>query len=210
MLWDSGLSDDIAKHKDGITAREGKFHMQVKKPFLVQLANMGLYPKDFSFIAFSHYHSDHVGNANAFKGVTQLIQQEEYDAAYGDTPEKFGFNPKVYEELKNGPFVKLTGDHDVFGDGSVVIKRAIGHTPGHQALFVDLAKTGPLLISGDLYHFADNRVHQRVPVFNFSAEESKKSMVAIENFVAIKKATMWIEHDFEQNSTLRHAPEYYE
>jgi N-acyl homoserine lactone hydrolase len=57
----------------------------------------------------------------------------------------------------------------VFGDSSVVIKSAPGHTPGHQVLFLRLPKTGPVVLSGDLYHFAKNRQYRRMPLSNFDA-----------------------------------------
>lgn len=210
LLWDSGLSDELAKKPEGLDVMGGNFHLSVRKPFLEKLADIGILPKDITFIAFSHFHSDHVGNANAFSGSTLLIQKEEYQAAFSDEPEKFRYTPQTYMKLKHTPAKLLQGDYDVFGDGSVVIKRAIGHTPGHQVLFVRLPKTGPILLSGDLYHFADNRTYKRVPIFNFNQEESKKSIEEIEAFVRETNAKMWIQHDYPQIFALRHAPLFYE
>ena len=43
--------------------------------------------------------------------------------------------PQLYAGLKAGRDVLLEQDeHDVFGDGTVVIKAAPGHSPGHQVL----------------------------------------------------------------------------
>lgn len=47
-------------------------------------------------------------------------------------------------------------DKDVFGDGSVVILRTPGHTPGHQALLVRLQEKGPVVLVGDAAHFHEN------------------------------------------------------
>lgn len=49
----------------------------------------------------------------------------------------------------------IDGDHDVFGDGGVRLILTPGHTPGHQVPFVQLPKTGPVILSGDLYHFPE-------------------------------------------------------
>ncbi len=166
LIWDTGLPDQIGK--DGIDAFEGQFHMSVTHPYADQLAEIDVDPGDIKLLAISHFHSDHTGNANLFKNAQLIIQQEEYDAAFGAEPEKFGFNPASYSEIDRDKIKILEGDYDVFGDGSVVIKRAVGHTPGHQMLFVKLPQTGPVLLSGDLYHFTSNREHQRVPAFNFS------------------------------------------
>jgi N-acyl homoserine lactone hydrolase len=210
LLWDSGINDEIANMPEGYSARDGKLMYRQKTPLLPQLAALNIKPHDIETIAFSHFHSDHVGNANAFAGAKLLIQDEEYIAAFGPDAKKYGFDPKFYGHINEGPVKLLMGDYDVFGDGSVVIKRAVGHTPGHQALFVRLPKTGPVLLTGDLYHFAKNRKYRRVPIFNFDKEQTLKSMADIEKFIKDNNAQVWIQHDFEQSKKIKKAPYYYE
>src|SRR5262245_61814204 len=101
-------------------------------------------------------------------------------------------------------------DHDVFGDGKVVIKSSPGHTPGHQSLFLKLAKTGPVLLSGDLYHYPEEMTLKVVPGFDFNKEQTAKSRAAIEDFVAKNKAQLWIQHDATAGKTRKIAPEFYE
>ena len=208
MIWDTGLPDQIGEQ--GIDAFEGKFHMSVSHPLSEQLAQINVDPGDIKLLGISHFHSDHTGNANLFKNAELIIQQEEYDAAFGEQPEQYGFNPASYSELDRSKIKIVEGDYDVYGDGSVIIKRAVGHTPGHQMLFLKLAETGPVFLSGDLYHFTSNRVHQRVPAFNFSKEQTLESMKAMEAFSKENGAQMWIQHDKEQNETIRHSPEFYQ
>ena len=98
----------------------------------------------------------------------------------------------------------------VFGDGTVVIKRTVGHTPGHQALFLKLPKSGNILLSGDLAHYTDNWEHMRVPSFNFNKEQSIKSMEDTAKFLKDNNAVLWIQHDLEQNAGIKHVPAYYE
>lgn len=209
LLWDTGLPDGIAK-MPGASMKNGPFTLSVETPFVAQLKRMGFAPERIRYVAFSHMHGDHAGNANAFSASTVLMQQAEYDAAFGPHPEKFRFNPNTYGKLKNSKFIKLHGDYDVFGDGSVVIKSTPGHTPGHQSLFVRLPKSGPVLLSGDLVHFEDNWVHKRVPVFNFSKKESLQSMAKMETFLKETGAKLLIQHDAEQNRNVPHAPQAYE
>ena len=76
--------------------------------------------------------------------------------SFGPEPAKYGFNPATYDKLRNNPVVKLNGDKDVFGDSLVTIMSTPGHTPGHQSLLLRLAKTGTLVLSGDLAHFQSN------------------------------------------------------
>lgn len=130
--------------------------MSVKKTLASQYQAVGVAPGAVNYLGLSHLHGDHIGNVALFSGATLLMQKEEYDSAFGPDAAKYGNDPTTYPTLASNPAKKLEGDFDVFGDGTVVVKRATGHTPGHQALFVRLPKTGDVLLSGDLVHFADN------------------------------------------------------
>jgi len=98
----------------------------------------------------------------------------------------------------------------VFGDGTVVIKTAPGHTPGHQMLFLRLKKFGPLLLEGDLYHLPEERTLDRVPTFDFDAAMTRATRVKTEAFLKETGAVMWIQHDPPTNEKIRKAPKFYE
>ncbi|MFY0702056.1 MAG: N-acyl homoserine lactonase family protein [Bermanella sp.] len=208
MIWDTGLPD--ALEGKGGEAFGGKLLLTVTNPLSKQLDEINVNPQQVDFIGISHFHGDHTGNANLFENASLFIQQAEYDAAFGEDPSKFGFNPPSYAQLDKSKIKVLDGDHDVFGDGSVVIKAAPGHTPGHQVLFLNLDETGPVVLSGDLYHFTKNREHKRVPSFNFDKEQTLAAMDVIEQFVDAEGAQFWIQHDKEQNQTIKHSPEFYQ
>ena len=101
-------------------------------------------------------------------------------------------------------------DHDVFGDGTVVIKTAPGHTPGHQMLFLRLKYFGPLLLEGDLYHLPEERTLDRVPSFDFDGAMTRATRVKTEAFLEETGAQMWIQHDPPTHAKLRKAPAYYD
>jgi glyoxylase-like metal-dependent hydrolase (beta-lactamase superfamily II) len=204
LLWNTGLPDALAQLPGG--TRVGPYTLHRTKTLLSQLQETGYSPDSIRYVGFSHMHPDHSGNGNAFAQSTILMQQEEYDAAFGPEPEKYRFNPQNYSQLKNAKVVKLTGDYDVFGDGSVVIKRTPGHTPGHQSLFVRLPQSGAILLSGDLVHFRDNWDNKRVPAFNFSREETLQSMAKMEAFMQQTGAKLLIEHDPDDYAKVPHAP----
>jgi glyoxylase-like metal-dependent hydrolase (beta-lactamase superfamily II) len=210
LLWNTGLNDQISKNPDGEDVAGGAIHVWVKKHLVDQLRQIGIETKDITYLSLSHLHQDHAGNANLFTAPTLILQEEEYDAGFGPDPLKYRFNPLFYGKLKDSQVIKLKGDFDVFGDGTVIILRAPGHTPGHQCLFVKLNRTGPLLLSGDLWHWAAQREHKRVPSFNFDRDMTLASMEVIERFIAAQGAQVWIEHDFEQNQGIDLAPKYYE
>ncbi|MBE7419663.1 MAG: N-acyl homoserine lactonase family protein [Ideonella sp.] len=209
MLWDSGFSDALAANPDG---QAGPMNMRMKRSVTLvsQLAAVGVKPEQITAIAFSHSHADHVGNANLFANATLYMQQAEYDLAFGPEPAKSGFNPALYDKLRHNPMVKLSGDKDVFGDGSVVILSTPGHTAGHQSLLVRLPKAGAVVLSGDLAHFRENFELRRVPRFNFSAEQSQASMERVARLLQSERAQLWINHDSAQNATLPHAPKFVE
>ncbi len=209
LLWDTGLSDELVKTPEGITFMDA-FVLRSTRTLASQLNEIGYKSETIKYLGISHMHGDHVGNVNLFPRATLLMQKEEYDAAFGSEPGKYGFDPATYSTLRSNPLQTLEGDYDVFGDGTVIIKRMLGHTPGHQALYVKLPKSGNILLSGDLVHYTDNWVHKRVPVFNFDKEQSVKTMEDTEKFLKENHAVLWIQHDLEQNAGIKHAPAYYD
>jgi glyoxylase-like metal-dependent hydrolase (beta-lactamase superfamily II) len=210
MLWDTGMSDAIANMPDGLKAAGGLLTLRVTKTLASQLSELGVAPTDISRLAISHFHGDHCGNANMFTAATLYIQQPEYEAAFGPEPAKFNFSPNLYDKLRANPVVKLNGDHDVFGDGSVVILSTPGHTPGHQSLLVRLPKTGAVVLSGDMVHFEENWVNRRVPARNYNREQSLQSMDRVAAVLSEKNAELWINHDKAQSDRIPRAPEFVE
>ncbi len=206
LLWDLGLP---------LTVKRGEFSMEegsatLERTIEEQLAELGLTRHDVDWVAPSHLHFDHCGQAPSFADRPWLIQRAEVEAAFADPVVVPFYDPRIYESIRDSDITRLDGDHDVFGDGRVVIKSTPGHTPGHQILFVDLAETGPIVLSGDLYHYPANRTLRRPPLFNVDRELTLRSMDETEAFLAETGATLWIEHDAKLAATLRKLPEYYE
>jgi glyoxylase-like metal-dependent hydrolase (beta-lactamase superfamily II) len=182
----------------------------LRKLLMAQLAEAGYSAADITHLAFSHYHYDHTANANAFAGATWLVRQVERDAMFAE-PAPAVTRPSSYAALRNSKTVIVsTDEHDVFGDGAVVLKQAAGHTPGHQVLYVKLSRTGGVVLSGDLYHFPEARTLKRVATFDFDQALTPVSREAIEAFLTTTGAQLWIQHDFVGNGRLKKAPEYYD
>ena len=207
LLWDGGLPSATAE-TDGWQG-EGTL-MRLDRTLNEQLADIGLDMSSFDFMAFSHMHFDHVGVANEVDGATFIIQGAEYDAAFADPVTMPGANPSLYDKLKDVDRVLIDGDHDVFGDGRVRIISAPGHTPGHQVLFIDLANTGPVVLSGDLYHFAISRAEKRVPQFNTDRDATLESMDRVEALLVQTGAELWIEHELARFEQLKKSPSNYD
>ena len=208
MLWDSGNPDRLAALPDGLTNPQGTITAFMRKPLVESLREIGVAPADIQHFAMSHGHGDHSGNANLFHTATLYMQAAEHDAVFGSEPQKYGFIPANFERLRGAKLVKLQGDHDVFGDGSVVIKPAPGHTPGHQVLVVRLPKTGPVMLSGDMVHFTYSWNNRVVPPFNFDVPQSLRSIDAMKDYVARTGTQLWINHDMEQSSKIPKSPQF--
>jgi N-acyl homoserine lactone hydrolase len=175
-----------------------------------QLAEVGYSPGDITYLALSHYHYDHTANANQFASATWLVREQERDAMFAATPPAVT-QPSTYAALRNSKTIIIkTDDYDVFGDGTVVIKSAPGHTPGHQMLYLKLPKTGSVLLSGDLYHYPEERALDRVPTFEFDANKTRETRAVTEAFLRNSRAQLWIQHDLKANARLKKAPNYYE
>ncbi len=185
-------------------------YVTLAKSLKRQLAEAGYAPTDISYVAMSHYHYDHTANTNDFAGATWLVRQVERDTMFADQPPD-NVQRATFDRLRNSRTVIIkTDDYDVFGDGSVLIKWAPGHTPGHQVLFVKLAKTGPVLLSGDLYHYPEERTLDRVPTFEFDPGQTRRTRSAIDAFLKKSRAQLWIQHDFMANAALKKGPAFYD
>jgi N-acyl homoserine lactone hydrolase len=208
LMWDVGAIPDTAfqDHHTPVT----QSYFTSTRTLKSQLAEIGYAPADITYLGLSHYHGDHVANSNEFASSTWLVRQVERDAMFADKPPALS-DPNNYSLLKNSKTVILTTEeYDVFGDGKVIIKYAPGHTPGHQVLILKLAKTGNVMLAGDLYHYPEERKLNRIPTFEFNKEESLASRAMIEEYVKKTNTQLWIEHDFVGNAKLKKSPQYYE
>ena len=207
LIWDTGLGDGLAQQgevavAEGITAR-------VEVTLEAQLRQLDLAPSDIEFLALSHLHFDHTSNAPLFAQSTYLVSRAGLDWARG-TPTPFGVNPDSLAVLDSAKTQLLDLDHDVFGDGSVRILRAPGHTPGHQVLMLQLPGTGTVILSGDLYHSRDNYRFSRVPAFNHSRADTLASFDRIAGLMKEHAARLVIQHAPEDFAALPRFPAYLE
>jgi N-acyl homoserine lactone hydrolase len=206
LMWDAGVIPDSAFQAGKPAALSmDSDKVTSPKPLLPQLAALGYPPQNITYVAFSHYHSDHIANANAFAGSTWLVHPAEREAMFAAKPDR----QSAYDQLRHSKIVSLPdADYDVFGDGTVVIKYAPGHTPGHQVLALKLPKTGPVLIAGDLWHYAAERHASSAPEGEANGQQTLASRAAMEAYLKQSGAQLWIEHDPKTFQRLKKAPDY--
>lgn len=204
LIWDTGNALDGSPRAPKVSLVE-------------QLARIGVAPDAIEFVGISHHHGDHTGQLASFPKATLLIGQGDWDDVRPPKP-PLGGNVQAHE-ARRAPFVPWTlGDgkvepltrdrHDVFGDGSVVMLNLPGHTPGHHALLVKLAKKGNVLLTGDVTHFHENYRSDGVPTWNTSRADSIASLDRFRKAAKNLKASVIIQHDPRDVAKLPAFPEF--
>jgi len=217
LIWDVGAVPDSEWQSTGksvvhqLSLPDGQTRdILLRRALGEQLSEVGYPPSKIRYVALSHYHYDHTANANLFAESTWLVRPVERDAMFA-TPAPGTTRPETYSRMRNAKTILIeTDQYDIFGDASVIIKFAPGHTPGHQMLFIRLKNTGPVLLSGDLYHFPQEKTLNRFPVFEFDKGQTRRTRLELDDFLKTTGASLWIQHDFIANGKLRKAPEFYD
>jgi N-acyl homoserine lactone hydrolase len=215
LMWDSGAIQDGSWTPTGravvrrlVLSSGQDRQVTLRAPLIAQLAAAGAAPEKITYFALSHEHWDHVANANAFAAATWLVPRAQRDAMFPPSSSEPP-HPSTYAALRNSKAITIAGDHDVFGDGTVVIKPTPGHTPGHQVLYVKLARTGGVVLSGDLYHYPEERTLKRLPTGD-DQQQTQQSRDSLDAFLTRAGAQLWIQHDLTAHATLKKAPAYYD
>ena len=189
MIWDTGFAAAIKGQSKDL----GDLVIHLDSTLAEQLAQVGLKPADIDVVGISHEHADHTGQAAQFPQARLVIGAEDFEKVM--KPGGPGQPSPIEPWLKEGAKVTAaTSDVDIFGDGSVVALRLPGHTHGHLALLVKLA-SGPVLLTGDLYHSTMSREKRGVPPFNTSRDETLASMDRFEALAKKLGAKVIIQHE---------------
>jgi N-acyl homoserine lactone hydrolase len=161
-------------------------------------------PAKIDFVINSHLHFDHVGGNGLIPNATVVVQKREWEAAHdAETAAKVGFNK---DDISYGhPVKQVEGEHDLFGDGSVVTIPTYGHTPGHQSLKVRTEK-GEIVLTGDACYFCRTLRERRLPRFVYDRGAMLGSLDRLE---ALEKgsAKLIFGHDLEFWKDIPQAPE---
>ena len=183
MVWDTGYLPGSVKNA-------------TNKPIVDLLKQINVDPDQVKYVGISHFHADHTGQLAPFKNATLLIGKGDWDGVTATPPmggaNLTGFKVWISEKRKVEP---LSADKDVFGDGSVIVLRTPGHTPGHQSLLVRLKEKGAVVLIGDLTHFRENYASNGVPGFNYDRAQTIASLERVKEIEKNLKATVIIQHD---------------
>lgn len=206
LLFDTGLPDShvgrpIWENKPG-------YEGILKTVSLTgELANIGVTAPMITYLAISHSHWDHVGNANDYAGSTWLARKAERDVMFG--PNASAMAKPWYDRLARARTQYIDGDYDVFGDGKVVLLSTPGHTPGHQSLYVKLARTGGVVVTGDLYHYTAERTKGLMPPREQTLE-TPASRKKVEEFLTRTHSQLFMGHAIDWYQNAVKAPGWYD
>lgn len=191
MLWDAGLPRSLIGKPEVSESQT----ISLSTSILDQLTTLEIRPEQVTRVGVSHYHGDHTGQAEDFPSATLLIGRADFEALAAQ-PADPNLEPQLLKTWISGkaPVVRVDRDYDVFGDGRVTILAMPGHTPGHTALLVRL-DGGSFLLTGDLYHFADQIPESRVSGNATDPLAAKLSMARFQAIARETGATMIVQHD---------------
>lgn len=207
VLFDTGV--DCYAHQDPV-AKLGK---RVAAAFALrsapdenpvdQLATVGLTPGDIAIVINSHFHFDHCGCNTLFPRATFIVQRAEMDMAQAP---KSPYNRAYWDHPFDYRIVD--GEHDVFGDGAVVLIPTPGHTAGHQSLRVRAAPGVEFVLTADACYSKAHLDREIIP----HAGAAWKPDLMVETFGRLRAlqerqgCRLIFGHDPEQWATMPHAP----
>jgi N-acyl homoserine lactone hydrolase len=214
LMWDTGVPEGTIGDPKGWSTLPKLIVYHLDRTITSQLAEIGLKTSDIDFVALSHTHGDHIGNVKLFPDATVLMQRAEYNWINSGPLKDPNLNQLVSlaRQLMGHPskLKLIDGDLDVFGDGSVTLVSTPGHTPGSQSLLVHLAKSGYIVLSGDVVHLEESFEKNKVPALNVDRAQSLASMQRVRDIMQKYSAKLFINHDKAQADQLKLIPAFYD
>ena len=165
VLFDTGMHPDCqhnpATRVGARVAGLFSFDYRPGEEISARLEAIDRDPAKVDIIINSHFHFDHVGGNALIPNAVMVVQKSEWEA--GMDPEIAalrGFNRDDFD--LGHKVIQIDGEHDLFGDGSVLCLPTYGHTPGHQSLRVRLA-SGDVVLAADACYFCRTLRERRLP-----------------------------------------------
>jgi glyoxylase-like metal-dependent hydrolase (beta-lactamase superfamily II) len=187
-----------------------------------QLEKAGYKISDVNYVVLGHMHLDHAGNVGKFPSATLVYQRDEIINAFWPKPgfagpyipgDLAGLRSPVGSNLPNKQkVIELDGDLDLFGDGSIMIHRNVGHTPGSEMVLVHLPKTGAIVLTSDAAYLPENLDKDLLPSIGLAYDPAGilRGYQWIKHLRDSEGAQIFMAHDAEGFKQHKHSPEFYE
>ncbi len=153
LLIDAGFSHDVLPHIPKLIQLGGRPEIGV--PAAEQLRASGYDFARLRGVIPTHAHWDHIAGLSELPGVPVWLNTAEQQFIADGGKDSALMRSYTDVEINrydfaDGAYLGFARSHDVWGDGSVVIVEAPGHTPGSIIVFVTLPSTKRYAFIGDL------------------------------------------------------------
>ena len=205
LLFDTGISCDALADPAGRLGKRVAALFRIRsragEDAVSQLATLGIRPDDIRFVVNSHFHFDHCGCNASFPRAQFLVQRAELALARA---ERNRYNAKDWDHPLD--YCELDGEHDVFGDGSVVVLPTPGHTAGHQSLWIREGGR-QFVLTSDACYTREHLEKTILPSNTFNAGRMTDSLALLRGMRDRQGVELLYGHDAEQWRALPHAPQ---
>ena len=207
VLFDSGVHPAMRTDPESRLGEvAGSFQVQMTADDHIErrLATIGMKPSDIDIVAQSHLHFDHAGGLEWVRHAPVLVQRDELE---------FALDPPIYQRDiyvqadfdHDLDWQQLDGDHDIFGDGRVVVLSTPGHTRGHQSLMVKLDSQVVILLADAAYLLAKMRA-RLLPGILWSPDAMIATWDRVEELEREHDALLMTTHDLDYEERVKLAP----
>ena len=199
MLWDTGLPASLLGAPQDTDAAMAP---TLARTVVDQLGEIGVKPADISIVGISHNHFDHLGQAADFSQARMLIGKGDLDGLRADPP-PFGVESALVAPwlTGGGALEPVSGDKDVFGDGSVVMLATPGHTADRLSVLVEDGDA-TIFLAGDTAYSETLMLSGKVDGVSPKAAVSAATLAATRQF-ALERPTIYLPtHDPESAARL--------
>ena len=176
VVFDAGMHPELQRSNERLGRTKALFELDYHagEEIGARLESVEVAPERVDFLVNSHLHFDHAGGNAMLPNARLVVQRAEWEATR--VPELIaanGYNPDDFDHGHD--LVLAEGEHDLFGDGSVVCIPTHGHTPGHQSLRVRLPG-GDVVLCGDACYFKRTLEELALPAILHDREQMLASL----------------------------------
>ena len=205
LVFDTGISCDALADP---AARLGKrvaslfaIRSRAGEDAVSQLATLGIRPDEIRYVVNSHFHFDHCGCNASFPRAEFLVQRAELATARAEGSR---YNAKDWDHPL--AYREVDGEHDVFGDGSVVLLPTPGHTAGHQSLWIRAGAGAQFVLTADACYTQEHLDRTILPSNTHDAAQMTHSLTVLRGLRDRQGVELLYGHDAAQWDALPHAP----
>ncbi|WP_433566608.1 N-acyl homoserine lactonase family protein [Nocardia sp. CA-151230] len=205
-VFDTGLNikaqNNPGEYVGDLLASLHEFDYSAGEDIGSRLAEVDVDPTSITYIINSHLHFDHCGGNELLSNATVVVQRPEIVSARGEDSQYRGYLSTDFETGQT--FQVVDGEHDLFGDGSVVLIPTYGHTPGHQSVRVRTER-GEFILCGDACYLKETLDTMTLPGVITDPDGFTRSLSLLRRLQSAG-ATIMYGHDLEFWETVPKAP----